>query len=59
MNIFELIFGLSLLTFFGFFYCKNIYKLYLNIQEEKYSLMTIARVVGVFFPFVGFFLGFV
>ena len=58
-NIIGNILLFSFLAGLGFLYFRNIYKIYLDIQNEKYSVLTVMRVIGVFFVVLGVALGLV
>lgn len=49
------IIGLCLLVL----YLRNIYKIYLDIQNQKYGLLTLLRVAGIPFFILGILLGLV
>jgi len=51
-------FGL-LTIIFVVLYSRNAYKLYIDVKQENYGLLTIARGAGIFFPLLGAVLGLV
>lgn len=53
------VFVFSVAAIVGFFYCRNIYRLYLSLKIEKYTLLEVIRGVGIFIPFLGIVMGFV
>ena len=61
-EFFNLIGNILLFAFVGlllFLYFKNIYKLFLDVQGEHYTVMTVLRVIGVFIVFLGVLMGLV
>lgn len=55
LAIIAFIVGSALLTL----YVRNIYKIYVDIQNSTYSVMTVVRCFGIPFFFLGIILGFV
>lgn len=55
VGLIAVIVGLCILAL----YLRNIYKIYLDIQNSTYSFMTVVRCFGVPFFFLGIILGFV
>ena len=52
---FLIIFGIIAI----FLYLKNIYKTVIALRREEYTIRTGLRIVGIFLPFVGVFMGLV
>ena len=52
------LFALLFLAMF-ILYFRNMYKVFVAVKTENYGLLTIARVIGIFFVFLGVVLGFV
>jgi len=53
------IFFIVLVIIIAVLYTRNAYKLYIDVKQEKYGLLTMARAAGIFFPFLGVVLGLV
>lgn len=59
LNLLGNILLVAFVALLAFLYFKNAYKLFKNVQQSKYSFLTIARGAGIFFPLLGVVLGLV